>query len=57
MARRRKSSGIGGLFSNKYLMYGVYAIAGYYGYQWWINQQTQIPATTTTVSVPPGTQI
>ena len=45
MAKRRKAK------TNKYLWYGLYAVAAYYGYNWWMNRQQQ----TTMVSVPPGT--
>lgn len=33
MARRRKSK------ANTWLWYGLYAVAGYYGYQWWQQRQ------------------
>lgn len=33
MAKRRKS-----LLSNKYLMWGLYGVAAYYAYGWWMSQ-------------------
>lgn len=46
MARRRTAQ------TSKWLWYGLYAVAGYYAYNWYMNK----PATTTTiVTVPPGT--
>lgn len=36
-----------------YMWYGVYAIAAYYGYNWWANRAI---GTTTVVTVPPGTR-
>lgn len=46
MAKRRSKR------TNKWLWYGLYAVAGYYGYNWWMNRQVVSP---TTVTVPPGT--
>ena len=43
MARRVKSKGmLGGLVSKKMMWYGIYGVAGYYIYQWYMgNQQHQ----------------
>jgi hypothetical protein len=35
MARQRKST------TSPYLWYALYAVAGYYGYSWWMNRQQQ----------------
>jgi uncharacterized membrane protein YjjB (DUF3815 family) len=51
MARKTRQS----TKTNKWLWYGLYAIAGYYGYNWFKQYQAnQVSATT--VIVPVGTQ-
>ena len=47
MAKTRKTK------TNTYLWYGLYAVAAYYGYNWWASQTRE---TTTIVMVPPGTR-
>jgi hypothetical protein len=51
MARRRKSSGM-----NQYMWYALYAVGGYYLYNWW-KGPTTVPTITQqpVVVVPPPT--
>jgi len=39
--------------TNTWLWYGLYAVAGYYGYNWYLQYRAK---QTAMVSVPPGTQ-
>jgi len=47
MVQRRKAK------TSPYLWYALYAVVGYYGYNWWMKRQVM---QTTMVSVPSGTQ-
>lgn len=40
MARRQKS---GLSLSNPYVKYGLYAVAAYYAYGWYMNMQSSVP--------------